>query len=108
MIGPPEEEEALQRGNASVSVVRVGDTVRKPWLSTTERAVAFMTALREQGVDVPEPRGRDEQGGLVIEFVPGQPAINRGPPAEPLIHNIGAMIRTIHDASTGLARTGGP
>lgn len=29
------DEEALTGGNASASVVRIGDTVRKPWLPTT-------------------------------------------------------------------------
>lgn len=102
MIGPPEDEEALHGGNASARVVRVGDTVRKPWLATTERTVAFMTALREQGVDVPEPLGRDQQGRLALEFVPGELAIDRGPLAAPLVHDVGALIRAIHDASTGL------
>ena len=73
------DEEALIGGNAAASVVRIGDTVRKPWLPTTELTVAYMHALRDRGVDLPEPRGRDTQGQLVLEFVVGDLAINCGP-----------------------------
>jgi hypothetical protein len=34
------DEEFLTGGNASAKVVRIGRTVRKPWLPTTERTVA--------------------------------------------------------------------
>lgn len=95
-------EEVLSGGNASGRVVRIGDTVRKPWLPTSERTIAFMHALRDQGVDLPESRGRDAQGRLVLEFVPGDLAIHRGPLGAPLLRRIGALVRTIHDASAGL------
>ena len=95
-------EEVLSGGNASGSVVRIGDTVRKPWLPTSERTTAFMLALRGQGIDLPEPRGRDAHGRLVLEFVPGDLAIHRVPLGEPLLRRIGALVRSIHDASAGL------
>lgn len=96
------DEESLTGGNASASVVRIGDTVRKPWLSTTERTVAYMSALRDRGIDIPEPRGRDEEGRLVLEYVPGELAIDRGPLDASLLRRVGALVRTIHDASVGL------
>ncbi|MDF2580485.1 MAG: aminoglycoside phosphotransferase, partial [Microbacterium sp.] len=48
-------EEPLEGGNASGSVVRVGDTVRKTWTASTPSVIAFVEALRAQGVDAPEP-----------------------------------------------------
>lgn len=96
------DEESLTGGNASASVVRIGDTVRKPWLPTTERTVAFMSALRDRGIDIPEPRGRDEEGRLVLDYVPGELAIDRGPLDASLLRRVGALVRTIHDASVGL------
>lgn len=39
-------EEQLAGGNASGAVVRVRDTVRKPWLATTEHVAAYLQALR--------------------------------------------------------------
>ncbi|QGN57392.1 phosphotransferase [Tetrasphaera sp. HKS02] len=93
---------SLTGGNASASVVRIGDTVRKPWLPTTDLTVAYMQALRNRGVDLPEPRARDELGRLVLEYVPGDLAMDRGPLDVALLRRVGALVRTIHDASAGL------
>ena len=96
------DEEALTGGNASASVVRIGDTVRKPWLPSTELTVAYMSALRDRGIDLPQPLGRDDQGRLVVDYIPGELAMDRGPLDTSLLHRIGALVRTIHDASLGL------
>ncbi len=96
------DEESLSGGNASASVVRIGDTVRKPWLPSTERTVAYMLSLRERGIDVPEPRGRDDEGRLVLDYVPGELAMDREPLDAPLLRRIGSLVRSIHDASTGI------
>lgn len=102
-VGRDDDEQALIGGNASGTVVRVGDTVRKPWLSTTKLTVAYMRALRDRGIDLPEPRGRDDRGRLVLEYVPGDLAIDSGPLDPFLLRRIGALVRTIHDASVGLS-----
>ncbi len=102
MDGDGGAEEHLTGGNASAAVVRVGNTVRKPWLVTTERTVAYMLALRQRGIDVPEPRGRDDQGRLILEFVPGRLAMSEAPLDTEVIHAVGALVRSIHDASVGL------
>lgn len=102
-MGPTDnDEEAFGGGNASGSVVRIGNTVRKPWLPTTELTVAYLTTLRDRGIDLPEPRGRDELGRLVLEYVPGELAMDRGPLDPELLRRVGAVVRTIHEASTGL------
>ncbi|SDQ49048.1 phosphotransferase [Microbacterium sp. cf332] len=92
-------EEQLAGGNASGSVVRVGDTVRKAWTASTPSVVAFVDALRVQGIDAPEPRGRDERGRQVTEFVDGPLAIDAGPLDRAQLHRVGAMVRRIHDAA---------
>lgn len=97
-----EGEERLTGGNASDSVVRVGKTVRKPWLATTERTVAYMDALRRQGIDVPETHGRDGQGRLVLDFIPGKLAMDGAPLDIEVVHAAGAAVRSLHDASVGL------
>mgnify|MGYP000866707843 CR=1 FL=1 len=94
-------EEGLSGGNASGAVVRIGDTVRKPWAASTPSVTAFVAALRAGGVDAPEPRGRDDAGRQVIEFVPGDIAIERGTMAPAELRRVGAMVREIHDASAG-------
>lgn len=96
------EEVPLTGGNASASVTRIGDTVRKPWLPTTTRTIAYLRALRERGIDVPRPDGPDEQGRLILEYVPGELAMHRAPLDAGLLGRVGAHVRRIHDASEGL------
>lgn len=94
-----EHEEVLNGGNASGDVVRVGSTVRKPWLASTPRVVAFMGALRGAGIDVPCTHGRDERGRLILDFVPGTMAIDIAPLSTDVVRRVGTLVRTIHDAS---------
>lgn len=93
----------LTGGNASGAVVRVGDTVRKPWTDATASVIDFVTALRGRGVDAPEPLGRDERGRQIIEFVPGALAIDGPPLSTDDLRRVGSMIRGIHDASASYA-----
>lgn len=103
MTGELEEATViLEGGNASGAVVRVGSTVRKPWLDTSERAMAYMEVVRARGIDLPRTHGRDEQGRLVLDYVPGVMAIDRAPLGLDLVRRVGSLIRAIHDASTGL------
>ncbi|WP_060916309.1 phosphotransferase [Microbacterium oleivorans] len=92
-------EEALSGGNASGAVVRIGDTVRKPWTASTPSVTAYVHALRAAGIDAPEPRGRDEAGRQVLEYVPGELALMHGTMAPAELGRVGAMVRAIHDAS---------
>lgn len=93
-------EEPLPGGNASGNtVVRIGDTVRKPWSASTPSVVAFIEALRAAAVDAPAPRGRDAEGRQVHEFVPGILAIDAPPLSPAELHRVGGMVRAIHDAS---------
>jgi Ser/Thr protein kinase RdoA (MazF antagonist) len=94
-------EQPLAGGNASGAVVRIGETVRKPWTPTAGRVAALLDRLRAKGVDVPRHRGRDGYGRQVLEFVPGRLAQELVPLDPGLLARVGRLIRAIHDASPG-------
>ncbi|WP_306233366.1 phosphotransferase [Agrococcus beijingensis] len=92
-------EVVLPGGDASGSVVRVASTIRKAWTPATPSVHAFMVALGNAGVDVPEPLGRDDRGRQILELVPGRLAHEAAPLTRSELHRVGAMVRQIHDAS---------
>lgn len=94
-----EDEQELTGGNASGTVVRIGNTVRKPWLEKSAAVQSYLDALRASGVDVPEPLGQDEEGRYVIEYVEGVSALDQSPLGHAELLRVGRMIRQIHDAS---------
>jgi hypothetical protein len=91
--------EKLAGGHASGAVLRVGATIRKPWTANTPTVHAYLTFLRAHGVDVPEPQGRDELGRQILEYVPGDNALVRGPLDLASLQRVGGLIRRIHDVS---------
>lgn len=97
-----QQEIPLSGGNASVGVVRVGATVRKPWTEHSSGVLDYMRILRERGIDLPEPLGQDDRGRMMTEFVPGHLAMNSPPLTREQFTRVGAMVRAIHDASHGL------
>lgn len=94
-----DDEQLLEGGNVSDGVVRIGSTVRKPWMDSTPGVFEFMTAVRKAGVDVPAVLGKDEQGRQITEFIPGRLALDSDPLSHTELHRVGAMVRAIHDAS---------
>lgn len=104
-----EEAEELTGGNASESVVRVGDTVRKPWLKNSATVQTYLQALQTAGVDVPKPLGKDHAGRNVIEYIEGVSALDQLPLGQADLLRVGRLIRQIHDASemVGLPDTTG-
>jgi Ser/Thr protein kinase RdoA (MazF antagonist) len=94
-----EDEQELTGGNASESVVRVGQTVRKPWLKHSSAVQSYLGALRSSGVDVPQPLGRDDDGRHVVEYIEGTLALDQSPLGHNELQRVGRMIRHIHDAS---------
>lgn len=95
-------ERPLTGGNATQGVVRVGDTVRKPWTRNSPRVIDFLTALRARGVDAPRPLPRDERGRMALEFIGGTTALGGDPLTLDELARVGRMVRRIHDASTGI------
>jgi len=97
-------EEVLAGGNVSGAVVRVGATVRKPWMPSTPSVTRFVETIRAVGVDAPTPLGRDDAGRQILEFVPGELAMNGPRLSSSQLRRVGAMVRAIHDASAGFTR----
>lgn len=74
------DEVPLSGGNVSAVVVRVGQTVRKPWTPATPSVDHLLAYLAESGFDgSPEPLGRDAQGRHVLEYIPGDTATTSPP-----------------------------
>lgn len=66
------EPEIPLRGGALHEVVRVGDTVRRPWGPWTPTVHELLRHVRARGFDLaPEPLGRDESGREMLRFLPG-------------------------------------
>lgn len=98
-----EIEHELTGGNASGRVVRVGSTVRKPWIDTSPVVQNYLASLRSQGVDAPRPLGRDGAGRQVIEYVEGAIAMSQMPLEADHLRRVGRMIRRIHDVSESVS-----
>ena len=94
-----DEEQELTGGNASGRVVRLGETVRKPWIGNTSVVQSYLGALRARGVDAPKPLGCDQHGRQVVEYVSGTLALDKSPLGLEDLLRVGRMIRRIHDAS---------
>ncbi|KJL27738.1 phosphotransferase [Microbacterium oxydans] len=97
-----QQEIPLSGGNASAGVVRVGETVRKPWTEHSPGVLDYMRILRARGIDLPAPLGQDSQGRMMTEFVVGPLAMHDAPLTGLQFARVGAMVRAIHDASRGL------
>ncbi|MEC3891483.1 phosphotransferase enzyme family protein [Nocardiopsis sp. LDBS1602] len=95
---PENDVELLEGGNVSETVLRVGRTVRKPWLRSSSTVAELLRHLRRHGrAEVPEAYGRDSLGRQSLEFVPGVMADRAAPMTEEELHRLGAMIRRLHD-----------
>lgn len=94
-----EPETPLVGGHASGDVIRIGETVRKPWSSSSADVFAYMAAVRAAGVDVPAALGRDVEGRQITEFIPGTLALEAPPLSLRELARVGRIVRSIHDAS---------
>jgi Ser/Thr protein kinase RdoA (MazF antagonist) len=92
-------EERLYGGNVADSVVRVGETVRKPATAATSSVEALLEHLFEVGFrGAPRTLGRDEKGRHVLEYVPGatqQPFLYTNDE----LGRVGRLIRQFHAAA---------
>jgi Ser/Thr protein kinase RdoA (MazF antagonist) len=88
-------EHILTGGNVAGTVVRVGDTVRKPVTPTTPSVEALLAHL-DGFPGAPRHFGRDEQGRQVLEYVPG--TVDDLPRDNRELHRVGRLVRDLHDA----------
>jgi Ser/Thr protein kinase RdoA (MazF antagonist) len=96
----PPAEEPLTGGNVADKVVRVGNTVRKPWTTSTPAVHAFLHHLADRGFEsAPRPQGRDEQGRQSLSYARGTSAELMPPMTDAELHRLGALVRRLHDLS---------
>jgi hypothetical protein len=98
------EDEVPLRGGTLHTVVRVGDTVRRPAGPWSPTVHALLRHIRRRGFDLaPEPLGYDDSGREILSFIPGTtvgwslpwPDLIRG---DDLLEEVGAMTARYHRA----------
>jgi len=99
-------EQVLLGGIANEgAVVRVGDTVRRPWRRSTPFAHAVLARLAEVSAGLaPVPLGRDDQGREVLSWLDGEVPIPPFPTwatEEAFLVSLGELLRRVHDALAG-------
>jgi hypothetical protein len=83
-------------------VVRVGDTVRRPWRPTTPATAALLHHLERAGFDgAPRFLGPDEAGRETLTYIPGRAAIEPYEPwalTDEALISVARLLRRFHDA----------
>jgi Phosphotransferase enzyme family len=101
------DEEVLLAGGNSADVVRIGDTVHRvagPWTPSVHRLLRMLRAAKI--AEIPEPLGFDDQGREILAFLPGTVGNYPLPDwlwSATILHEAGALLRRMHDASVPLA-----
>lgn len=97
--------QVLAGGMSGAEVLRVGQTVRRPWQPWSRSVHEYLKHLKGQGItEVPEPQGHDGEGREVLSYLPGN---NSGRPLTPVIlsgdglEQVGSLLRRIQKASEG-------
>jgi len=100
MPGNQPQETPLTGGNVSESVVRVGDTVRKPGSESAGAVEALLRHLADAGFEsAPRALGRDERGRQVLEYISGPMADTQPPLTRDELRRVGRIIRELHDVA---------
>ena len=83
-------------------VVRVGQTVRRPWRPTSPATKALLEHLERAGFDgAPRFLGVDGQGREILSFIPGEAAIEPVPAwalTDEALVSVAELLRRYHDA----------
>ena len=87
------------------TVVRVGDTVRRP--PEPPHVIALLEWYERVGfTGAPRFLGHDEQGREILSFVEGTPAFAPVPSSDEIVAAIGRLLRRAHNAQEGFAPPG--
>lgn len=101
------EEVPLTGGSVAESVVRVGDTVRRPVERWSEAVHALLAHLEAVGFDgAPRFLGIDEQGREVLSYIEGVQSSRPWPHAlrtDAGVRKLGELLRRFHEAVDGFA-----
>jgi hypothetical protein len=83
-------------------VIRIGDTVRRPWRATTPATKALLEHLERVEFDgAPRFLGADDRGREVLSFIPGDAAIEPVPAwalSDEALVSVAELLRRYHDA----------
>ena len=97
------DEERLEGGNLSGTVVRIGNTVRRPTGPWTPAVHALLRHLEERGFDgAPRVHGLDDDGREILDYIEGEvawAAAHRRLLGDlDAVSAVGALLRAFHDA----------
>lgn len=101
---PSVEEVPLSGGSVAASVVRVGDTVRRPvdrWSPAVHEVLLHLEAVGFDGA--PRFLGIDERGREILSFIEGTPSTRPWPASlrtDDGLRRLGQLLRRFHDAVT--------
>jgi hypothetical protein len=101
---PTNDELPLAGGMGSGGqVVRIGDTVRRPWRPETPAVHAFLQHLEAVGFDgAPRDLGTDEQGRAILTYIEGDVGVPPFPAwtaTDDLLASVADLQRRLHDAA---------
>ena len=101
--GGPGTEVLLVGGTTNRGrVVRVGDTVRRPWRATSPATIALLDHLESVGFDgAPRFLDVDDQGREVLTYVPGSaitPPLPRAALTDAALSSVAVLLRDYHRA----------
>jgi Phosphotransferase enzyme family len=83
-------------------VVRVGATVRRPVSDRMAAVHALLRHFERAGFEgAPRVIGVDERGREVLSFVEGDAALRPVPSGDDVVHELGRLLRRMHDAQAG-------
>jgi hypothetical protein len=106
-VESPEVEVPLSGGRVTVGIVRIGDTVRRPWKPSSERMARVLGYLEERGCGwVPRHLGRDAQGRDILSFIEGDVPSNWRRFDDAQIHAAAVLLRKFHEATRGSSLAG--
>jgi GNAT superfamily N-acetyltransferase len=87
--------------SSTPDVVRVGDTLRRPWGPWVPATQTVLAHLESEGFPAPRHRGQDEETREVLTWIPGRPtwlehARHWGSLAQ--VATAGRLVRRLHDS----------
>jgi hypothetical protein len=99
-----DDEQPLAGGMGSGgAVVRVGETVRRPWRPHTSAVAGFLRHLEAVGFDgAPRHLGVDEQGREILTYVEGDVALPPFPAwvgGDEILRRVARLQRALHEAA---------
>jgi hypothetical protein len=99
-------EHLLEGGDVN-TVVRIGDTVRRPTGAWSPAVHALLAHFEAVGFDgAPRFLGIDEQGREILSYVEGEAALPPVPAADVVVEALARLVRRMHDAQEGFAHPG--